>query len=104
MCFSSKSKSTTSNKLDKPLQQKFDLNYVQGQSVANREFEPFTGERIAGFTPNQSTAAGMISGIAANRTGGRTLDTAISGLSGLMDFAAPTVTGSYTPRPIGTDF
>jgi len=90
MCKNSKTKTEQSNTVNPELMNLYKQNYATANNLANRPFQVYTGERVAGLNPQQQQAAGMYSDIAGNRIGGSSLDAAIQAAQG---------TAGYQPVP-----
>jgi hypothetical protein len=81
-----KTTQTSENKVDPALMALYNQNYARASAIADTPFQPYTGERVTGFTPTQLQAQGMLSGIANNRTGSDTLAQAKAGYGNLMNY------------------
>src|SRR5690348_2491416 len=92
------SKTTTSNTVDPKLMALYQQNYKMAQDVANRPYQPYTGELVAPFTPTQTQAQGILSNLATGNTGDAALASATSGAGGILN-----VTGPNGPTLAGTD-
>src|SRR5690242_12192887 len=82
-----KTTQTSENKIDPALMALYNQNYQRALQIADTPFQPYTGERVAGFTPTQTQAHQMVSDIATGRTGADTLDQAKAGYNNLMNYA-----------------
>lgn len=100
MCLSSKKTSTTSGKLSPTTQGRIDSTYNAGLGVANRPYEPYTGEIVAPFNPAQNQAFSMFGDIATNNPGGQSLASATQAAQGATSFAPTMVQGGYSPTAI----
>lgn len=82
-----KTTQTSENKIDPALMALYNQNYARATAIADTPFQPYTGERVAGLTSGQRQAYGMVSDIAAGRTGADTLDQAKTAYGDLMKYA-----------------
>jgi hypothetical protein len=82
-----KTTQTSENKIDPALMALYNQNYQRALQIADTPFQPYTGERVAGFTPTQTQAHQMVGDIATGRTGADTLDRAKAGYDSLMNYA-----------------
>jgi hypothetical protein len=82
------SKTESSNTVDPQLMALYQQNYATAQSVANTPFQPYTGERVASFSPLQQTGQQNILAAANDPTATNTLNAAIGGLNGAMSAAS----------------
>lgn len=88
----SQQSSTTSNVIDPTQMAQYQGNYQDAQNVANRTYNPYTGERVAAFNPTQLQAFGYGSSIANDNVGAVPLNSAISTVGSLANYNAPKVT------------
>lgn len=82
---------TTQNTLDPQIKQLLMSNYNRAAGIANKPFTPYTGESVAGFTPDQLTGQSLLKTIGQSNLGDSTLNSAIG--------TAGNVAG-YTPNNI----
>lgn len=54
-------------------------------------YQPYTGDKVAGFTPDQQSAFGILGDIAQNQTGASTLNSGILAAQGVANAGTPTV-------------
>lgn len=87
-----KTTQTSENKIDPALMALYNQNYARATAIADTPFQPYTGERVAGFTPTQLQAQDMLSGIANNHTGSDTLTQAKAGYGNLMNYSPSQIT------------
>lgn len=89
----SKTTSTTtgSNTIDPALMALYQQNYASAQGVANRPYQPWTGQSVAPLTSDQTGAGNLFRGIAANQTGSATTGAGITGAGGVLGFDPATV-------------
>ena len=92
------SKTTTSNTIDPKLMALYQQNYNTAQGVANRPYQPYTGELVAPFTPAQVQSQGLLSNLATGDTGNAALASAVSGAGGILN-----MTGANGPTLAGAD-
>lgn len=85
------SKTETSNKIDPQLMALYQQNYNQAQAVANTPFQPYTGERVAGFNPTQMTGQNVLLSLAGDPAAGNSIAKAQGSVAGLMDYRPPTI-------------
>lgn len=102
-----KTTQTSENKVDPALMALYNQNYARTSAIADTPFQPYTGERVAGFTPTQLQAQDMLAGIANNRTGSDTLAQAKAGYGNLMNYAPAQISapgavqaGSVSASPV----
>lgn len=89
MSFSSSHKDTsdtTTHTLDPQLDAAVYGNLARAQTIANTPYQPYTGQRVAGFTPDQVQAQGAYAGIAGDQTGGAPLQSAIGAAQGVAGY------------------
>ena len=85
------SKQTTTQSIDPLQRQLLSQNYATSMQVADRPFQAYTGERVAGFTPTQTQAQGLFKGIANDTSGQANYGTAINTARGMLDYQPGTV-------------
>jgi hypothetical protein len=98
MSFSSShqdSSGSTTNTLDPQYSGVVYGNYDRAQALANTPFQPYTGQRVAGFTPAQVQAQAAFAGIGQGDQGAPPLQTGIGVASGVSGYQPQTV--STTP-------
>jgi hypothetical protein len=69
-------------------------NYNRAQDLANTPFQPYTGPRVAPFTPAQVQAQNAFTSIGQNGTGNGTLQSAVDLAKGLGAYQPQTVTAA----------
>src|SRR6185312_14210047 len=82
---------TTTNKVDPALMALYQQNYASAMDVANTPYQPYTGERVAGFNQNQIYGQNALLSAAADPFATHSIKAAQSAVGGLMDYRAPTV-------------
>ncbi len=87
------SKTTTTNTVDPQLMALYQQNYNTASGVANRPYQPYTGQLVAPFNAAQTQAQGILGNIATGNVGGAALNDAISGAQGVL---------GYTPQSAAT--
>lgn len=87
------SKQTTENKTtyDPEYMARINSNYDRTKSISESPFQAYTGERVAGLTPTQTQARGIIEGVANDQTGASTLNQAKSAYGGILNFQPQTI-------------
>lgn len=88
------SKTTQTNTVDPKLMALYNQNYAQANQVANQPFTPYTGERIAPFSATQQQGQAGILAAANDPTATNTLNSAVSGVNGLLGFQPQQVSAS----------
>src|SRR5258705_1989838 len=83
---SSKKQETTSNQIDPMQLALFNQNYAKANAVADRPFQPYSGEMIAPANPMLNQSFGMFGDIANNNIGASTLNSAIDATKGVEGF------------------
>jgi hypothetical protein len=86
---STKTSSTQSNTIDPSQMARFTQNYDTALGVANRPFQPYTGEMVAGSNPALDQGYSMIGNIANNNTGASTLNSGIDAVKSLSGDLSP---------------
>lgn len=77
-----KSTQTTEVKLPEWVNQASQANYKQAQEVANRPYEAYPGQQVAGFNPTQQQAFGMLPGLGQYQGAYGSAQNALQGLLG----------------------
>lgn len=97
----------TREPVKKPIVALYNQNYARATQIADPVSALYRGERVADLTSGQRQAYGMVSDIAAGRTGADTLDQAKAGYSNLMNYAPAQIAtpgavqaGSVSASPI----
>ena len=67
---------TSSNKIDPELMALYNKNYATANDIANRPYQPYTGQRVAGFTPLQLQGQESLANVANSNVGADTLSLA----------------------------
>ncbi len=91
------SKTTTTNTIDPKLLALYQQNYNTALGVANRPYQPYTGEGVAPFTPAQPQAQGNLGDLGRSNIGAAALDSAVGGATGILGRLganAPTLSGA----------
>src|SRR5258705_13850771 len=83
---SSKKQETTSNQIDPMQLALFNQNYAKANAVADRPFQPYTGEMIAPVNPMLNQSVGMFGNIANNTIGASTLNCAMDEAKGISGY------------------
>jgi hypothetical protein len=94
MSFSSShqdSSGSTTNTLDPQYSGVVYGNYDRAQALANTPFQPYTGQRVAGFSPTQLQAQAAFTGIGQGDQGSAPLQTGIGVASGVSGYQPQTV-------------
>jgi hypothetical protein len=92
------SKTTTTNTIDPRLMALYQQNYNTALGVANRPYQPYTGEGVAPFSPAQLEAQGILGNIGRSNIGDAALSSAVGGATGILDRV-----GANAPTLAGTD-
>src|SRR5215472_17046605 len=91
------SKTTSSNTIDPKLMALYQQNYNTALGVANRPYQPYTGEGVAPFAPAQLEAQGILGDVGRSNIGDAALASAIGGATGILGRVganAPTLSGT----------
>lgn len=91
---------TTSTKVDPALMALYNQNYSRANQIADLPFQPYTGERVAGFNTNQNAGFNALLGAAADPTAANAILRAQTEIGSLMDYRAPNITAGQLA---GTD-
>ena len=67
-------------------------NYGRAQGVADTPFTPYSGQRVAGFTPDQTQAQAAYANIGNGQVGSAPLNSAIGAAQGVAGYAPQAVT------------
>ncbi len=94
------SKTTSSNTVDPQLMALYQQNYATASQVANTPFQPYTGERVAGFTPAQLQGQNALLSAASDPTALNAISGAQNAISGLMSYRAPAIAASAPVSPL----
>jgi hypothetical protein len=86
-----KSGQSSSNTIDPQIKALLMQNYNTAQGVANTPFQPFTGERVAPFTPTQIQGQQGLIGAANDPTSANTINQAGGVLAGLTGYQPQTI-------------
>jgi len=92
---------TTSNKVDPQMMALYQQNYATASDVANAPFQPYTGERVAGFNSNQAMGQNALLRAAGDPTALNAITAAQGRVGGLMDYRTPSI--SAPPLVASTD-
>lgn len=102
-----KTTQTTKNETDPQLKALMLGNYNTASGVADTPFQAYTGQRVASTNPTQNAGQAGLLSAAYNPTGTNTLNNAVGGVGGLLDYRPPTIGapasvsgGSVTPDSI----
>jgi hypothetical protein len=95
-----KSGQSSSNTIDPQIKALLMQNYNTAQGVANTPFQPYTGERVAGFTPTQFQGQQGLISAANDSTGTNTINNATGILGSLAGFKPQTISA---PQLSSTD-
>lgn len=68
-----------------------DSNLANAQALTGTPFQPYTGQQVAAFTPDQTQAQGDLADIADDQTGSAPLNAAIGAAQGAADYTPQTV-------------
>jgi hypothetical protein len=95
------SSSTSTQTLDPRLADTVYGNVARVQNMADTGFQPYTGQQVAGFTPDQTAAQGAYAGIGNGQVGSSTLQSAISGAQGVAGYApSPVSAQTISANPL----
>ena len=89
---------TSSTKIDPALMALYNQNYAKANEIADAPFQPYTGERVAGFNDNQAMGFNALLAAAADPTAANAISRAQSSIGSLLNYRAPTV----APPPMVT--
>src|SRR6266702_1433985 len=87
----------SSNKIDPQLMALYQQNYATASDVANAPFQPYSGERVAGFNTNQLAGNNALLAAATDPTAINGISRAQNSAGGLMNYRAPVVAA---PSPV----
>lgn len=82
----------TSTKIDPALMALYQQNYDRAGQIADTPFQPYTGERVAGFNANQSAGFNTLQAAAVDPAAGNAISQAQDRVGSLMDYRAPNIT------------
>jgi hypothetical protein len=82
---------TSSTKVDPALMALYNQNYSKANELADMPFQPFTGERVAGFNNSQTAGFNALLAAAADPTAANAITKAQSSVGSLLDYRAPTI-------------
>ncbi len=85
---------TTTNKIDPTQFKQYQDNYRNALGVADLPYTPWTGESVAGFTPDQNVFGGILKNTLTNQPGSDALGAAIAGANGVLGFNPATVSSN----------
>jgi hypothetical protein len=91
---------TTSNKIDPALMALYQQNYATASQIADAPFQPYTGERVAGFTPTQVQGQNALLSAASDPTALNAIRGAQNSVAGSMNYRGPAAI-SATPISAG---
>lgn len=94
------SKTTSSNTVDPQLMALYQQNYARASQVADTPFQPYSGERVAGFTPAQLQGQNALLSAASDPTARNAILGAQNSVSGLLNYRAPTIAASPPVAPL----
>lgn len=92
------SKTTTTNTIDPKLMALYQQNYNTALGVANRPYQPYTGEGVAPFNPTQIAGQNALVEIGNSDIGDAALNSAVGGATGILGRL-----GANAPTLAGTD-
>jgi hypothetical protein len=92
----------TSNTVDPKLMALYQQNYNMASQVADRPFQPYTGERVAGFNDNQMAGFNAFFSAANNPTALNAISRAQDATGSLLSYQAPVIgsPGDLTARSV----
>jgi hypothetical protein len=90
---------TTKNETDPQIKALMLQNYSDASNVANTPFQPYTGQRVAGFTPNQIAGQGGLLAAANDPSGTNGLTAAAGSVGGLLGYRPPNIAAPSTITP-----
>jgi hypothetical protein len=82
----------TSNKIDPQLMALYNANYNRASNLANQPAPVYSGQFTAPLNSTETQAGGLYSNIAANNPGSSTINSGISGASGVLGYNPSSVT------------
>ena len=98
--------STTTQKTeyDPAYMARVNANYDQAMSIADRPYQPYTGERVAGFNANQTAGMNAFLAAAGDTTASNAISRAQDAVGSLLNYQAPVIgaPGSLTARTVAT--
>jgi len=86
----------SSNKIDPALMALYQQNYNTASQIADQPFQPYTGERVAGFNANQSAGFNALLAAAADPTATNAIGRAQDSVGSLLNYRAPTIAAPPT--------
>lgn len=87
----SSSRTESSTKVDPALMALYNQNYAKANEIADLPFQPYTGERVAGFNANQTAGFNALLAAAADPTATNAISRAQNTVGSLLNYKAPTV-------------
>lgn len=95
-------KTETKTTVDPAQMALYQQNYAKASSVADQPFTPYTGERVAPFSATQQQGQAGILAAANDPTATNTLNSAVSGVNGLLGYKPQTIAApnTVTANPI----
>jgi hypothetical protein len=94
------SKTESSNTVDPQLMALYQQNYARASQIADTPFQPYTGERVAGFTPTQIQGQNALLSAASDPSALNAIRGAQSSVSGLMNYQMPTIAAPSQVAPV----
>lgn len=85
---------TSTQSLDPTIMSWLGENLQRAKGIADTPYQPYTGQRVADFTPDQLQAFGLLGDIASNQTGAQTLQSGINAAQGVAGYQPQQVTGA----------
>jgi len=86
----------SSNKVDPALMALYQQNYNTASQIADQPFQPYTGERVAGFNPSQTAGFNALLAAAADPTATKAIGRAQDAVGSLLNYRAPTIAAPPT--------
>jgi len=86
----------SSTKVDPALMALYQQNYNTASQIANTPFQPYTGERVAGFNGNQTAGFNALLSAASDPTATNAIGQAQNTIGSLLSYRAPTVAAPPT--------
>jgi hypothetical protein len=96
----SSSRTESSTKVDPALMALYNQNYARANQVADLPFQPYTGERLAGFNTNQTAGFNALLAAAADPTATIAISQAQNTVGSLLNYRAPTIAAPQAVAPV----
>jgi hypothetical protein len=89
----------SSNKVDPALMAMYQQNYNKANEIADQPFQPYTGERVAGFSASQNAGFNALLAAAGDPTATNAIRGAQDTVGSLLNYRAPNIAAPATVAP-----